>query len=146
MNRLILLLNFLGSINAIWFLKQLLQNIFDRVSRILKKQRIYHVDKIISRFEDKFKCSSRFRIHSMVQVIHKYISGFLNTEGGTLFYGVRDDGLVQGIKLSRRQRDQLLCALDFCLNNFRPHISSDYVKMEFIEGTGEDEKLLRICM
>ncbi len=37
----------------------------------------------------------------MAKVIHKYISGFLNTEGGTLLYGVRDDGVAQGIKLSR---------------------------------------------
>jgi hypothetical protein len=110
-----------------------------------KAGRAYILGKEIPKFEDRFtefKSFSSFNLKGVIEVLANYISGFLNTEGGTLFYGVRDDGVVIGIKLTRKQRDQLSCTLDSCLNNFRPHISPDNVKIEFIEVMGKDGKLL----
>jgi predicted HTH transcriptional regulator len=39
--------------------------------------------------------------------LEKYIVGFANAEGGSIYCGVLDDGTAIGILLTRRQRDQL---------------------------------------
>jgi len=40
-------------------------------------------------------------------IFKRYINAFLNTEGGTIYFGVRDDGVVLGAPLNRKARDSL---------------------------------------
>lgn len=42
----------------------------------------------------------------------KYVNAFLNTNGGTIYFGVEDDGVVTGIPLNRMGRDDLRLRLD----------------------------------
>lgn len=44
--------------------------------------------------------------------VPKYISGFLNAEGGYLLFGVADDGVVVGLHLDRESRDKVRRAFD----------------------------------
>ena len=44
-----------------------------------------------------------------LDIIVKYICAFLNSDGGTLYIGITDDGYIKGIPISRKQRDE------FCL-------------------------------
>lgn len=41
------------------------------------------------------------------KVVVRYAIGFLNRNGGRLLFGVGDDGVVAGVKLSRQDRDEL---------------------------------------
>ncbi len=47
----------------------------------------------------------------------KYIVSFLNGAGGTLYFGVSDDGTVQGVYLNREQRDRINLARDTMMQN-----------------------------
>lgn len=46
------------------------------------------------------------------------ICAFLNTIGGILYLGVKDDGLICGVRLSRSARDSLSRDIDGILNTF----------------------------
>jgi hypothetical protein len=46
------------------------------------------------------------------RICPRYLVGFLNCRGGRLVFGVADDGLVQGVCLSRSDRDSLSVALE----------------------------------
>lgn len=41
-----------------------------------------------------------------VEVALRYICAFLNTKGGRLYFGIKDDGVVKGMHLSRRDIDE----------------------------------------
>ena len=45
-------------------------------------------------------------------IFKRYINAFLNTEGGTIYFGVRDDGVVLGAPLNRKARDSLRLNVD----------------------------------
>ena len=45
-------------------------------------------------------------------MIERYISAFLNTNGGTLYFGISDNGIINGIKLSRKNIDDLKLKVD----------------------------------
>jgi len=47
----------------------------------------------------------------------KYIVSFLNGAGGTLYFGVTDDGVVQGVYVNREQRDRINLARDTMMQN-----------------------------
>ena len=92
----------------------------------------------VKTYEDRnteFKaCTTRaFNISLAVELIAPYVSAFLNTEGGTIYYGVRDDGVVTGVVLNRKLRDNLVLALDAAINKFTPHVNSDNYNIHFAD-------------
>jgi hypothetical protein len=42
----------------------------------------------------------------------KYINAFLNTDGGTMYFGVEDDGRLVGVPLDRKTRDMIRLKID----------------------------------
>jgi predicted HTH transcriptional regulator len=62
----------------------------------------------------------------------KYINAFLNTNGGTIYFGVEDDGKVRGIILNRRGRDLLRLKLDNIVSSFKPQVDPNLVRVTFI--------------
>jgi predicted HTH transcriptional regulator len=42
----------------------------------------------------------------------KYINAFLNTDGGTIYFGIHDDGTILGIPMSRKFRDAIRLRID----------------------------------
>lgn len=65
------------------------------------------------------------------EMIAKYICAFLNTDGGTLYYGIRDDHVVRGLQLDAHMRDLLRLGIDHCCNRFQPEVVSDLVAVDF---------------
>lgn len=41
-----------------------------------------------------------------------YMNAFLNGDGGTIYFGIADDGKVLGLPLTRKQRDTLRLRID----------------------------------
>lgn len=52
----------------------------------------------------------------------RYISSFLNTEGGTLFFGIDDNGFVVGCDLTRKDMDEFRTILSQTLRRFTPQV------------------------
>jgi predicted HTH transcriptional regulator len=44
--------------------------------------------------------------------VQHYVNAFLNSDGGTLYFGIDDDGRVLGVPLNRKQRDHLRLRID----------------------------------
>ncbi|KAG2394077.1 hypothetical protein C9374_003841 [Naegleria lovaniensis] len=68
----------------------------------------------------------------------EYLLAFLNSNGGALVFGVRDDGVVFGMKLSEKQRDKIRLLFDNCIRNFQitptPRVGIHY-RLEFKKAT-----------
>ncbi|MGO1000753.1 RNA-binding domain-containing protein [Lysobacter sp. CA196] len=63
--------------------------------------------------------------------LSKYIIGYLNHKGGRILYGVTDDGIVQGVALSRSHRDELSRRVNAVCANVTPRFSMDAINLEF---------------
>ncbi|KAM5270718.1 schlafen-like protein 1 [Hipposideros larvatus] len=64
--------------------------------------------------------------------LRRYVCAFLNSEGGSLFVGVEDSGLVQGIRCSHRDEDRVRLLVDSILQGFRPQVFPDAYTLTFI--------------
>ncbi len=65
----------------------------------------------------------------------EYLIAFLNSNGGCLLFGVSDDSIVVGMKLTDKQRDKIRLVFDNCIRNFsvtpQPVTGVDY-RLEFL--------------
>lgn len=75
----------------------------------------------------EFKQFTRLEVHTALD----YICGFLNSFGGTLLFGVNDDGVVRGVQLTRRDIDSFQINLDISLRSFIPSVIPDQVTLSF---------------
>nr|CAG4711007.1 unnamed protein product [Naegleria fowleri] len=68
----------------------------------------------------------------------EYLLAFLNSNGGALIFGVNDNGVVMGMKLSEKQRDKIRLLFDNCIRNFQitptPRVGIHY-RLEFKKTT-----------
>mmetsp|Transcript_13819 Transcript_13819/g.20854 ORF Transcript_13819/g.20854 Transcript_13819/m.20854 type:complete len:407 (+) Transcript_13819:88-1308(+) len=64
---------------------------------------------------------------------NKYLCAFLNTSGGEIFFGVRDDGKVAGVPLSKYQRDTVRKELDFYMQSFTPPVDPTLYSIAFLK-------------
>jgi len=103
----------------------------------------------------EFKSSFRWDYHkqssnkALEKVILKTLSAFLNSQGGTVFIGVDDDGTVLGLDndyrtLSKKNRDGFLLTLTNHINkNLGANIHS-FVKIDIVDIHGKDVCVIRI--
>ena len=61
----------------------------------------------------------------------KYICAFLNANGGNLFYGVHDNGVITGLVLNRVDRDLMRNELDTILYRFSPSVNAELCSLQF---------------
>ncbi len=64
-------------------------------------------------------------------ICNKYVCAMLNTRGGDLIFGVADDGTVQGVLMSRYQRDTACRDIDYQLQNFNPSVDPSRYRVTF---------------
>uniref|UniRef100_A0A2K6FAH9 Schlafen like 1 n=1 Tax=Propithecus coquereli TaxID=379532 RepID=A0A2K6FAH9_PROCO len=64
--------------------------------------------------------------------VRRYVCAFLNSEGGSLLVGVKDSGLVQGIRCSHRDEDRTRLLVDSILQGFKPQVFPDAYTLAFI--------------
>ena len=87
-------------------------------------------------FEDRFnefkECRGRsFDVTYACGLLANYVSAFLNTQGGTIYYGISDSGYISGVKLMRRTRDLFTQSFDGILNKFNPPVGPDLYSVSF---------------
>uniref|UniRef100_G1LZF9 Schlafen like 1 n=1 Tax=Ailuropoda melanoleuca TaxID=9646 RepID=G1LZF9_AILME len=64
--------------------------------------------------------------------LRRYVCAFLNSEGGSLFVGVEDSGLVQGVPCGHRDEDRVRLLVDSILQGFQPQVFPDAYSLSFI--------------
>ncbi|XP_058409810.1 schlafen-like protein 1 [Diceros bicornis minor] len=64
--------------------------------------------------------------------LRRYVCAFLNSEGGSLFVGVEDSGLVQGIRCSHHDEDRVRLLVDSILQGFKPQVFPHAYTLTFI--------------
>ncbi|XP_044291204.1 schlafen-like protein 1 [Varanus komodoensis] len=83
--------------------------------------------------------------------VRKYVCAFLNSEGGSLFVGVEDNGFVRGIKCNHKDEDRVRLLVDSLLKGFKPQVFPAAYTLSFIpvikaEGTGIFLKVIRLSV
>lgn len=74
--------------------------------------------------------------------VGEYITSFLNSNGGTIYYGISDNKEIKGVELNDKQKDQIRRSLVDATVGISPNISPDNVILEFIEVyNNKNEKL-----
>lgn len=75
--------------------------------------------------------------------VGEYIVGYLNGEGGRVFFGVKDNRIVEGIQLFSHEQDDIRCLLNNKIRGIKPTISPDHIKVEFhpVYDEESDEKI-----
>ena len=61
------------------------------------------------------------------------MDAFLNTDGGTMFFGVDDDGVVVGLPFTRKEKDLLRLRVDAVIDKMRPQVDPDLWSLHFVE-------------
>jgi mRNA interferase MazF len=90
-------------------------------------------------YECEFKCprdtNNSEEIISLVKdKVIEYVVSFLNGNGGRIFFGVDNDKIVKGIRLSYEERDELTQIINSKINDcVKPRISLDYYKINWHE-------------
>eukprot|EP00994_Dinema_validum_P004954 NODE_303_length_1936_cov_35.043455_g214_i0.p1 GENE.NODE_303_length_1936_cov_35.043455_g214_i0~~NODE_303_length_1936_cov_35.043455_g214_i0.p1 ORF type:complete len:454 (+),score=101.56 NODE_303_length_1936_cov_35.043455_g214_i0:59-1363(+) len=62
----------------------------------------------------------------------EYINAFLNSDGGSLYFGVADDGQIEDIELNAEDRDMLRKLIDAKVQGMDPPVDPDLVRTAFI--------------
>ena len=70
---------------------------------------------------------------SIQKAMGKYLISFLNVEGGSIYWGIDDSGLVKGVELTSKQKDEINISLTAEINNIEPAIDPTKVKIIYHE-------------
>ncbi|XP_074073872.1 schlafen-like protein 1 isoform X2 [Macrotis lagotis] len=79
--------------------------------------------------------------------VRRYVCAFLNSEGGSLFVGIEDNGLVRGIHCSHREEDRVRVMVDSILQRFKPQVFPNAYTLTFIpvlKVGGSNNHLLKV--
>lgn len=60
---------------------------------------------------------------SIQNVVDEYVISFLNSEGGSIFWGIDDDGVVKSLSLNTEQRDEVRKVVASKINTIEPPIT-----------------------
>lgn len=114
------------------------------VIRIPINQR-FNIDQVLDIEEDlhnEFKSvSSSNPARSICDTFTKYAIGFLNADGGRIFWGIQDvKATVVGVEISTSDRDNIRIGIQNKINNIQPKVDPTTFKLKFIEveGTATD--------
>lgn len=65
-------------------------------------------------------------------ICSKYLNAFLNTDGGTLYLGIEDTGIVKGLRLDRQVRDDVRLVVDNVMQHSMPSVPPQLYSVEFV--------------
>ncbi|XP_013412693.1 uncharacterized protein LOC106175297 [Lingula anatina] len=83
----------------------------------------------------------------MFKTVEKLICGFMNQgKGGHIYFGIDTNSLVQGIRISRDERDRLRVGLDDIMKRFTPvvsHAMFEVLYSQVVQSDGHDNPQTR---
>ncbi|XP_071955631.1 uncharacterized protein [Antedon mediterranea] len=100
----------------------------DKVDYLIKGQQLGNENRMM-----EFKRGGGDYLKKVLKThVGKYISGFLNSSGGTLLVGVDDKGFVQGVSLEHKEEDLVRIAIDEIINAMEPAVPPNVYSISFI--------------
>lgn len=75
---------------------------------------------------------------SIQNLVDEYIIAFLNSSGGSIFWGITDQALVRSIKLNTEQKDNIRKTINSKVNTVEPAIDPTQIKVFFHNVKGND--------
>ncbi|KAH3761552.1 transcriptional regulator, SARP family protein [Pelomyxa schiedti] len=102
-----------------------------------QRKRLYYREEIVEVEEDKeheFKAANNTEDPTtyIKSIAVKYLNAFLNANGGTIYFGVNDDGKAVGVILDRAARDNIRLSIDSAVSHFSPEVDPDMYSIAFI--------------
>lgn len=68
---------------------------------------------------------------SIQNLVDEYIIAFLNSSGGSIFWGICDNGRVKSLVLTSAQKDEINKVINSKINTLEPSIDPTKIKVEF---------------
>ena len=68
---------------------------------------------------------------SIQNLVTEYVIAFLNSSGGSIFWGICDDGTVKSIQLTLSQKDDINKVINTKINTLEPSIDPTKIKVVF---------------
>lgn len=79
------------------------------------------------------------------RVVERSLCAFLNSgKCGTVYLGIRKDGVVCGVNVGRKERDQLRLGVDECMERFNPSVKHHIYEVHFIPVVRSDSPTTRV--
>ncbi|KAJ7361741.1 hypothetical protein OS493_014381 [Desmophyllum pertusum] len=84
--------------------------------------------------DDSHDFRTQTNIHNVsTRPVARSLCAFLNSgKCGTVYLGIRKDGIVAGLKIDRKQRDQLRLGVDECMDRFHPSVKHNSYQVDFV--------------
>lgn len=106
------------------------------------EQHKFVLDKTVAFLENE-NLSNAFYLKKMdLSDISKFICALLNSNGGSIFYGITRKFAIAGLRITRKEFDFFQVNLDILLRNFQPRVMPDQIKIDLHEvyKTSTDKK------
>jgi hypothetical protein len=68
---------------------------------------------------------------SIQNLVAEYVIAFLNSSGGSIFWGICDDGTINSVQLTLSQKDDINKAINAKINTIEPSIDPTKIKVVF---------------
>jgi hypothetical protein len=75
-------------------------------------------------------------VKSIQNLVDEYILAYLNSSGGSIFWGICDDGVVKSIDLDSRIKDNINKAINLKINTIEPSIDPTQINVIFHKVSG----------
>ena len=72
-------------------------------------------------------CRGLFKVH-----VRKLVNGLLNSHGGIIYFSVTLDGIITGLRISRKEEVEFRLAVDHTIRKFSPLVSADLYRISFL--------------
>ena len=107
----------------------------------VKQSSRFFIDREVGMFENnttEFKQFSRLDLNTIIE----YICAFLNGFGGSIFFGISDDGIVRGMTIPPKELDAFRLNLDVSLRAFWPKVNLDQVQVHVHEVLYDEKHVI----
>ncbi|MDH0701304.1 ATP-binding protein [Pseudomonas toyotomiensis] len=78
-------------------------------------------------------------VKSIQNLVDEYILAFFNSQGGSVFWGVNDDGIVTSLKLTSKMKDDIRKAVSGKINVIEPPIDPTQIGVFFHKVLNADD-------
>ncbi|EIS3738785.1 ATP-binding protein [Aeromonas hydrophila] len=76
---------------------------------------------------------------SVQNIVDEYILAFLNSSGGSIFWGIQDNGVVKSLRLNSQLKDEIRKSINIKINTIEPSIDPTRINVIFhgVVGTND---------
>lgn len=100
-------------------------------SDFMYDRQIHISENFKTEFKTFIKGDFKYGTQNTFLIILKYICAFLNSYGGTMYLGIKDDGTVTGVEVSDKIQKDFEDFIQAELGKFKPHVHPWQVQIQY---------------